>query len=73
MHSTLAEMPYTCLQVRGYVGLLDYVWYQPSRMVVKRQIPLPSREDVTAFLPSERFPSDHLSVSANSVKPLQLY
>ena len=66
-------MPYTCIQVRGYVGLLDYVWYQPSRMVVKRQIPLPSREDVAAFLPSERFPSDHLSVSADCVKPLQLY
>ena len=32
-------------------------------MQVERQIPLPTREDVQSFLPSEQFPSDHLSVS----------
>ena len=63
------SMSYACVQVRGYVGLLDYVWYQPSRMLVKRQIPLPSREDAAAFLPSERFPSDHLSVCTDCVNP----
>jgi hypothetical protein len=62
-------MSYACVQVHGYVGLLDYVWYQPSRMLVKRQIPLPSREDVAAFLPSECFPSDHLSVCTDCVNP----
>lgn len=44
------------------MGALDYVWYEAGRMAVTRQIPLPSRDDVSDFLPSERFPSDHLSV-----------
>ncbi|KAL0032363.1 hypothetical protein WJX79_007177 [Trebouxia sp. C0005] len=48
--------------VRGYSGLLDYIWYEPQRMKVERAIPLPSLEEVKAFIPSERFPSDHLSV-----------
>ncbi|DBA96565.1 TPA: hypothetical protein ACH3X1_015434 [Trebouxia sp. C0004] len=48
--------------VRGYSGLLDYIWYEPQRMRVERAIPLPSLEEVKAFVPSERFPSDHLSV-----------
>ena len=49
--------------VRGYSGLLDYIWYEPQRMKVERAIPLPSLEEVKAFIPSQRFPSDHLSVS----------
>ncbi len=48
--------------VQGYSGLLDYIWYEPQRMKVERAIPLPSLEEVKAFIPSERFPSDHLSV-----------
>ncbi len=31
-------------------------------MAVKRAIPLPTRDEVADFLPSEQFPSDHLSV-----------
>ncbi len=53
--------------VRGYSGLLDYIWYEPQRMKVERAIPLPSLEEVKAFIPSERFPSDHLSVSTRMV------
>lgn len=53
--------------MRGYVGALDYVWYEPRRMTMKRQIPLPSREDVAEYLPSAKFPSDHLSASLLSV------
>lgn len=49
--------------VRGYSGLLDYVWFEPSRLKVDRAIPLPSLEEVQGYLPSQRFPSDHLSVS----------
>ena len=49
--------------VRGYSGLLDYIWYEPQRLKVERAIPLPSLEEVQAFIPSQRFPSDHLSVS----------
>jgi tRNA threonylcarbamoyl adenosine modification protein (Sua5/YciO/YrdC/YwlC family) len=49
--------------VRGYVGCLDYVFYQPARMAVAHAVPLPSeaalRDDA---LPSARFPSDHLSL-----------
>lgn len=48
--------------VRGYAGLLDYIWYEPSRLKVDRTIPLPSLQEVQGYLPSERFPSDHLSV-----------
>lgn len=48
--------------VRGYSGLLDYVWYEPQQLKVERAIPLPTLEEVKAFVPSERFPSDHLSV-----------
>ena len=48
--------------VRGYCGLLDYMWYEPSRLKVERAIPLPSMEEMKGYLPSERFPSDHLSV-----------
>ena len=49
--------------VRGYSGLLDYIWFEPSRLKVERAIPLPSLEEVQGYLPSQRFPSDHLSVS----------
>lgn len=49
--------------VRGYSGLLDYIWFEPSRLKVERAIPLPSLEEVQGYLPSHRFPSDHLSVS----------
>lgn len=48
--------------VRGYAGLLDYVWFEPHRLKVDRRILLPSLQEVQGYLPSERFPSDHLSV-----------
>ena len=48
--------------VRGYSGALDYVWYEPARLRVLREVPLPSKLEVESFLPSQRFPSDHLSV-----------
>mmetsp|Transcript_9356 Transcript_9356/g.28148 ORF Transcript_9356/g.28148 Transcript_9356/m.28148 type:complete len:1012 (-) Transcript_9356:263-3298(-) len=48
--------------VRGYRGFLDYVWHEPDRMHAARQVPLPTRADVQAYMPSEIFPSDHMSV-----------
>lgn len=48
--------------VRGYSGALDYVWYEPTRLRVLREVPLPAKLEVESFLPSQRFPSDHLSV-----------
>ena len=48
--------------VRGYSGALDYVWLERDRMAVAREVPLPSEVEVAGFLPSQRFPSDHLAV-----------
>ena len=50
--------------VRGYSGALDYVWLERERMRAAREIPLPSEVEVADFLPSRRFPSDHLAVSS---------
>lgn len=51
--------------VRGYTGLLDYVWYQPERMRLRTYYPQPPAEELEGWIPSERFPSDHLSVVAD--------
>lgn len=48
--------------VRGYAGALDYVWYDPGELEVVRPIPLPGVEELQGWIPSERFPSDHLAV-----------
>eukprot|EP00884_Botryococcus_braunii_P003659 jgi/Botrbrau1/13294/Bobra.27_2s0014.1 len=48
--------------VRGYRGCLDYVWYEPEKMMVRRAIPLPAEEELNGWIPSPRFPSDHLAV-----------
>lgn len=46
----------------GYRGLLDYVWYQPQRLAVARQLPMPAEQLLASFIPSPAFPSDHLAV-----------
>ena len=33
-------------------------------MAVRREIPLPTEEELVGWMPSKRFPSDHLSVSS---------
>jgi 2',5'-phosphodiesterase len=48
--------------VRGYQGLLDYVWLEAGALEVRRLVPLPSEEELGGYLPSRRFPSDHLAV-----------
>ena len=49
--------------VRGYVGTLDYIFYEATRLHVKKFVPLPCEEEVAkTALPSQRFPSDHLSL-----------
>ena len=55
-------LPYTNY-VKGYQGLLDYIFLEPGRMDVKRLLPMPTLQDLTGFIPSERFPSDHIAVS----------
>ena len=48
---------------RRYQGGLDYIFYERNRMSVRREIPLPSEEELYGWIPNERFPSDHMSVS----------
>lgn len=36
--------------------------YEPSALEVAREVPLPSLEELGGYLPSQRFPSDHLPV-----------
>jgi 2',5'-phosphodiesterase len=51
--------------VKGYQGLLDYVWYDRDHIQVKSTVPCPTKEELKGFLPSEQFPSDHLAVVAD--------
>jgi 2',5'-phosphodiesterase len=48
--------------VRGYTGLLDYVWADLAKLSFKRWVPLPRAADLPDFLPSQAWPSDHLAV-----------
>lgn len=63
----LSDQPTT--HVRGYTGALDYVWYDPRQLQVVRQIPLPGLEELQDWMPSQRFPSDHLAVRARMPLP----
>jgi hypothetical protein len=51
----------------GYRGLLDYVWYEPARLAVARQLPMPAEQLLASFIPSPVFPSDHLAVGYDFV------
>eukprot|EP00803_Ostreobium_quekettii_P002086 evm.model.scf_565.5 EVM.evm.TU.scf_565.5 scf_565:12776-26338(-) len=55
------ETPFTNY-VRHYCALLDYIWYDPRHLRVERGVPMPSERELRSFLPSRRFPSDHLAV-----------
>ncbi|KAG1677548.1 hypothetical protein FOA52_014446 [Chlamydomonas sp. UWO 241] len=46
----------------GYKALLDYVWFQPGRMEVVSALRQPTEDEIGSFIPSQRFPSDHLAV-----------
>jgi 2',5'-phosphodiesterase len=48
--------------VRGYQGLLDYVWYDPLTLAVDRVVPVPTPLTLGGFIPNRQFPSDHLAV-----------
>jgi len=52
---------------RRYQGALDYVFFERHRMTVRREIPLPSEEELAGWIPNQRFPSDHMSVSTSHV------
>ena len=45
-----------------FADALDHVWYDRDRLAVRREIPVPSETELQGLIPSERFPSDHLSV-----------
>lgn len=54
---------YECTNyVRGYSGLLDYVFFQPEHMSAREVLPLPSMAELAGWIPSQRFPLDHLSL-----------
>jgi len=53
--------PYTNY-TSGYKALLDYVWHDPTVLAVTRQLPCPPQQLLGNFIPSPRFPSDHLAV-----------
>nr|CAD7597968.1 unnamed protein product [Timema genevievae] len=51
----------------GFVGCLDYIFYQIDQLEITQVVPLPSIEDVTEHtaLPSVVFPSDHVALVAD--------
>lgn len=51
--------------VQGYQGLLDYIWYQNNCIQVKNVAPIPGKDELGGYLPSYRYPSDHLAVVAD--------
>ncbi len=51
--------------VKGYQGLLDYVWYDTEHISVKDTVPQPSKEQLGNYLPTAQYPSDHLAVVAD--------
>ena len=65
-------LPYTNY-VRDYQGLLDYIFLEPGRMDVKRLLPIPPREELEGYIPSERFPSDHIAVHSSPSAPFEAF
>ncbi|GMH35852.1 hypothetical protein BSKO_03720 [Bryopsis sp. KO-2023] len=62
METALAlDTPYTNY-TELFKATLDYIWFRPDEFSVKRVIPMPTEEDLGGPVPSEIFPSDHLSV-----------
>ena len=51
--------------VKGYQGLLDYVWYEHDHLKVTGFLPYPGKDDLQGYLPSGQYPSDHLAVVAD--------
>lgn len=47
-----------------FSGCLDYIFYQTDYLTVEQVIPLPSKEELSAYtgLPSIVSPSDHISL-----------
>ena len=51
--------------VKGYEGLLDYVWYDTKHTRVKGTLPHPTKAELGNYLPTAQYPSDHLAVVAD--------
>ena len=53
---------HTCMH--AYVNTrADYIFYEATRLGVSQVVPLPAEHEVAGTaLPSQRFPSDHLSL-----------
>ena len=61
--SAHVDFPYTNY-TRGYIGCLDYVFYESSALELERIIPVPSVEKVkeNIAMPSRVLPSDHCAL-----------
>ncbi|XP_055949208.1 2',5'-phosphodiesterase 12-like [Argiope bruennichi] len=48
----------------GFVGCLDYIFYNKAHLEVKEVVPLPDHEQVIKYkaLPNKVFPSDHIAL-----------
>ena len=51
--------------VKGFEGLLDYVWYDTGHIRVKGTLPQPTKAQLGNYLPTAQYPSDHLAVVAD--------
>ena len=61
--SAYADFPYTNY-TGGFIGLLDYVFYETSAFELEKVIPIPSVEKVIEHtaMPSKVLPSDHCAL-----------
>ena len=50
-----------------FEGTIDYIWYNKSTMSLVSLLEMPTMAQVRSenFLPSKRFPSDHLRIEAS--------
>ena len=50
--------------VSNFIGCLDYIYVEPSKLNVEEVIPMCSHEEVIQYtaLPNAVFPSDHLAL-----------
>lgn len=51
--------------VKGYQGLLDYIWYDKQNLSVQKSILCPTAKELGGYIPSRDFPSDHIPVVAD--------
>jgi len=51
--------------VRGYQGLLDYIWFEDRYFRIEKSYTSPGKSELGGYIPSERYPSDHTPIIAD--------